>query len=196
MTIRRGEDWGEVVAAPADLVDVDDDADAADVVAAGDGRAGACARRRPVRDARAHRRPSRPCGGCRSTCCESRPTVGRSSAIAHVVARRSWWRGGVLAVMNGDHLGRWDAAPRAHPADGRADVVEVDAAMGPRARWQAWRRLPTGAHVPHPGIRTRRVADESWQFGRPRRLWVDGVQRGTVRSLRVTVEPDGATVHA
>ena len=97
--------------------------------------------------------------------------------------------------MNVDHLGEWDVAPRAHPGDGRADVVEVDASMGVRARWQARRRLPSGTHVPHPHVAARRVAEASWTFDRPRQLWVDGVRRGTVRSLRVVVEPDGAVVH-
>ena len=122
----------------------------------------------------------------------------RFTAVAHVVVRdRRWagWRGPVVAVMNADRLGRWDVAPRAHPNDGRVDVVEVDGAMGLRARWQARRRLPTGTHVPHPAIRTARAAERTWRFDRPLGLWVDSVGRGTVRSLRVTVEPDGATVH-
>ena len=117
-------------------------------------------------------------------------------AIAHVVARRSWWRGPILAVMNVDRLGRWDAAPRAHPNDGRADVVEVAAEMGLRARWQARSRLSSGTHLPHPQLTNRRITDETWTFDGPRRLWVDGVARGTVRSLRVAVEPDAATVLA
>ena len=50
-------------------------------------------------------------------------------AVAHVVARRSWWRGRVLAVMNVDHLGDWNVAPRAHPNDGRFDVIDVDQEM-------------------------------------------------------------------
>ena len=98
--------------------------------------------------------------------------------------------------MNVDRLGRWDAAPRAHPNDGRADVVEVAADMGLRARWQARSRLSSGTHLPHPQLTNRRITDETWTFDRPRRLWVDGVKRGTVRSLRVAVEPDAATVLA
>ena len=35
MTIRRGEDWGEQVAPPTDLVEVTSDADAAESVVAG-----------------------------------------------------------------------------------------------------------------------------------------------------------------
>jgi hypothetical protein len=68
--------------------------------------------------------------------------------------------------------------------------------MGWRTRWQVKQRLPSGTHLPHPLMRNRRITDEAWTFARPRRLWVDGVARGTVRSLRVAVEPDGATVLA
>ncbi len=118
----------------------------------------------------------------------------RLTAVAHVVARRrgrfGWWRGRIVAVMNVDHLGDWDAAPRAHPNDGWLDVIEVDQSMSLRARWQAWRRLRTGSHVPHPDITVRRVRAETFTFGRALGLWVDGVERGTVRSLRVEVEPD------
>jgi diacylglycerol kinase family enzyme len=120
----------------------------------------------------------------------------RLTAVAHVVARsRTWWRGPIVAVMNADRIGTWDVAPRAHPNDGQLDVVEVDASMGVRARWQARRRLTSGTHVPHPAIRTLRVTARGWTFDDPLRLWVDGVEHGTVRSLGVAIEPDGATVY-
>ena len=52
--------------------------------------------------------------------------------------------------MNVDRLGHWDVAPRAHPNDGRVDVVEVDAAMsaarplaGPPAAADAAPTCPT-----------------------------------------------------
>lgn len=121
------------------------------------------------------------------------------TAVAHVVARRrgrrGWWRGPVAAVMNVDHIGTWDVAPRAHPNDGWLDVVEVDEAMSRRARWQAWRRLDTGTHLPHPDIATRRVRDVTFSFDPAVALWVDGVDRGDVRELRVSVAPDGAEIY-
>ncbi len=193
MTIRPGQDWGTPTPVPPDVIDVTTDADAVEQLAAG--------------------RTVRLCGGDVWTSLGARTrdadvlafpvdllrvTADGEAfvAIAHVVARRSWWRGPALVVMNVDRLGRWDVAPRAHPNDGRADVVEVAAEMGLRARWQARSRLSSGTHLPHPQLHNRRITDETWTFDRPRRLWVDGVARGTVRSLRVAVEPDGATVLA
>ncbi len=97
--------------------------------------------------------------------------------------------------MNVDHLGDWDAAPRAHPNDGWLDVIEVGESMSLRARWQAWRRLRTGSHVPHPEIAMRRIRSESFTFASPMGVWIDGVDSGAVRSLHVEVEPDGAEVY-
>ena len=86
-------------------------------------------------------------------------------------------------------------APRAHPNDGVLDVIEVAATMPTRERWKARRRLPTGTHVPHPDITTRRVRHAAFAFERPLGLWVDGVARGTVRSLVVAVEPDAVEIY-
>ena len=67
--------------------------------------------------------------------------------------------------------------------------------MSLRARWQAWRRLRTGDHVPHPDITTRRIRAESFTFDRPVGVWVDGVDCGTVATLDVEVEPDAAEIY-
>jgi hypothetical protein len=195
MRFRRGEDWGEAAPLPPLAVEVPTDAGLAALVAAGEPR------------------PLRLVGG------DLLATIGGASpgrlvrrvsidvmavdadgaqitAVAHVVARgRSWWRGPIVAVMNADHIGGWDAAPRAHPNDGMLDVVEVDAGMSVRARWQARRRLPTGTHVPHPAIAMSRARQRSWTFERALRLWVDGIEHGAVRSLGVAIEPDGVIVY-
>jgi hypothetical protein len=114
--------------------------------------------------------------------------------VAHLVARRSWWRGRVVAVMNAEHLGRFDVAPRAHPGDGRFDLVDVAASMGVSQRWKAWRRAPLGTHVPHPAIGERRVTAWQERFDPPLDVWLDGARVGEVRDLSVRVEPDALTV--
>lgn len=118
----------------------------------------------------------------------------RCWAVAHVVARGRLWSGEVVAVMNVDHRGDWDVAPRAHPNDGLLDSIHVDAAMGWRARWQAKGRLRSGTHVPHPLISVRRGEALAFHFARPRRLLVDGVNLGSVRDLDVRVHPDRMTL--
>jgi hypothetical protein len=198
LTVKRGAPWGQAVGAPIDALEVR--SDSALAAAVGDGE------RRPLllRGGDVHRSLGAPRRG-EATAMLPIDVIGvtaddrRLTAVAHVVARRrgriGWWRGPIVAVMNVDHRGRWDVAPRAHPNDGWLDVVEVGEAMSPRARWQAWRRLPTANHLPHPDIGTRRTRAETFTLSEPLGLWVDGVERGTVRSLSVAVRPDGAVIY-
>lgn len=114
-------------------------------------------------------------------------------AVAHVVARRSWWRGPVVAVMNAQFVGQFDVAPRSHPNDGLADIVETTT-MAVSQRWHAWRRLPNGTHVPHPAVRERRLPAVEMIFERPLRVWLDGEAAGEARTLTVEVVPDAFLV--
>ena len=96
--------------------------------------------------------------------------------VAHLVARRGWWRGPIVAAMNAQHLGPWDVAPRGHPNDGRLDVFEGDLGLGDR--WKARRRLATGTHVPHPGITERHVAAVQLELTAGTKVWLDGEPLG------------------
>jgi hypothetical protein len=114
---------------------------------------------------------------------------GQARAVAHVLIRRSWWRGAVTVIANAEFLGNWDIAPRAHPGDGLLDVIEVAAAMPPRARFQAWRRVKSGTHLPHPDLRSRQVTDLRLSFARPQRIWLDGRPWQKATEVQVTVLP-------
>ena len=112
--------------------------------------------------------------------------------VAHLIARRGWWSGRIVAVMNAEYLGRWDVAPRSHPNDGRLDTLDADLPFGDRLK--ARRRLATGSHVPHPGIRERRVDAAQFDFDGPMAIWLDGVRiEGSARRLSVRVERDALT---
>jgi hypothetical protein len=206
MTIRPGEQWGTMGPVPVDLVRLDDDGDVGRFVTERI-RAGAPRCVPPI----APRRGDlfRSLGGDPA---RDRVDAGADVAhlpldglrvevdgeelwaVAHVVARRSWWRGEVVAVMNGQYLGDWDVAPRAHPNDGRADLVRAQARMPLRARWQARRRLPLGTHVPHPDIVTRQASGFDLVFDRPLKVWLDGYLVGEHRRVVVSVVPDLLTV--
>jgi YegS C-terminal NAD kinase beta sandwich-like domain len=110
--------------------------------------------------------------------------------VAHLVARRSWWRGRIVAAMNAEYLGAWDVAPRAHPNDGVLDVLDVAASFSLRDRAKARRRLPSGGHVPHPAIAVSRRPAVQLDFDRPFPVWLDGEHVGEARHLSVRVEPD------
>lgn len=199
MTIRKGEEWGSPVDRPEALHVVSSDREL--------GRLIATDRNSPVAVVGGDIAHSLGDPGLRPTMqcvpmdlvhvdADGRPLL----AVAHVIVRRpwwrgSWWRGPVLALMNVDHLGGWNVAPRAHPNDGRVDIVDVDASFALRQRWQAWRRLPGGTHVPHPSIRVSRASAGEWDLDRPARLWIDGIAAGRVRRLSMRVEPDAYDLH-
>lgn len=199
MPIRPGEDWGEPGGLPGGGVLVRSDAEA----------------RAVVEEARRDRAPIPPLGLLGGDLCRTlggtgdegriRSPEGRRLPIdlgtvlvdgrllhfvAHLVARRGWWRGRILAVMNAQFLGNWDVAPRGHPNDGRLDVLDVAAAMPAGQRWQARTRLPSGTHVPHPHIAQRRTAALQVDLGRPTPVHLDGERVGDARSLSIRVEPD------
>jgi hypothetical protein len=200
MTIRRGEDWGTEGALAEDGVLVHSDAEARDVV-------------------ERHRRvglPVPPLGLLGGDLCRTLGGTGdearlRSPSarivpvdlgaalldgrlhwfVAHLIARRSWWSGRIVAAMNAEFLGDWDVAPRSHPNDGRLDTFDASLALGDRLK--ARRRLRNGSHVPHPDIEERRVTAAQYEFTAATPVYLDGDLLGTVRRLSVRVEPDALT---
>ena len=194
MTIRKGEQWGSPAVKPAHLVFADDDAVLAQLVARD--AAGAYG----VRGGDLHRSLGAP---------QQRDTTQRIPidalhvrlddeellAVAHVVARNSWWRGPLLAVLNCPYIGDWDVAPRAHPNDGHFDIVEVRAGMSRRQRLQARRRLPLGTHVPHPEIEVRTADTATWSFDGRREVYVDGVPRCRATRLEIAISPDHFAIY-
>jgi hypothetical protein len=194
MTIRSGEAWGDTVARPDDLIVVSSDADLAEHVARGDGRpvgldggdlhnsVGAPGHRDPVQRL--------PIDVLRLRA-DGRDYV----AVAHVILRRRTWLGPIVAVMNVDRVGKFDVAPRAHPNDGRFDIVSGDATMSVRQRLQARRRLRHGTHVPHDAISVRRAVGETWRFDRRLQMWIDGVRRESIEHIEIEIETDAATIY-
>jgi hypothetical protein len=139
-----------------------------------------------------------PCDLVRLTLDGGAPVWMAVHAVARVPvlgsAALGWWRGPVTALMNAQYLGPWDVAPRAHPNDGRVDVVSVGRSFGVGNRWKARSRLPLGTHLPHPAISTRQVRTGRWEMDPSVRLRVDGVDVGRGRILTADVEPDAFTV--
>jgi diacylglycerol kinase family enzyme len=101
------------------------------------------------------------------------------------VARRRWWRGRAVVVMNAQTLGKWDMAPRAHPGDGRLDSISGQ--LNVRQRVLAGRLARTGGHLPHPALTQKRAPAFEFEFANPRSLWLDGARVGQCRSLRIEI---------
>jgi YegS C-terminal NAD kinase beta sandwich-like domain len=113
--------------------------------------------------------------------------------VAHLVVRRSWWRGRVVAAMNAQFLGSWDVAPQAHPGDGRLDVVDAAAELSLVDRLKARRRLPAGGHVPHPQIKVTRRPAVQLELAAGTPVWLDGEPEGEARTLSLRLEPGALT---
>ena len=111
--------------------------------------------------------------------------------VAHLVARNRWWTR-AFVVMNAQWVGGLNLGPRAHPNDGLLDVY--DARLGFTDVVKVRARARAGAHLPHPGIKERRVPAAQVGFDRPVTVWLDGVRLGPARSLSVRVDPDALTV--
>lgn len=196
MTIAKGQPWGEAGGLPPGAPMALSDADVARHAAAG-----------------GHAVVGLAAGGDLARTVGVRPGVASTGMLlpvdlgevtvdgvtqlfaAHVVIRRSWWRGPVVAIMNAQYLGRFDVAPRSHPNDGVFDVVDLDQSMGIADRWKARRRLPSGTHVPHPQITVRRLKEWSCDLSAPSGVWVDGAKvTSAARSISFVVLPDRLTL--
>ena len=203
-----GVDFGEEGEIPPNAVSADSDTDAARIVA--DARragrtippvvlaGGDMARTlgvAPARAAATGAAPTRPA----ATGARFKVDVGAVLVdgrlhwfVAHLVARRSWWRGRLLVAANASFIGRWNAAPRSHPGDGRLDVFDASPSLP--VRLAARRRLPSGSHVPHPDITQRRTAAAQYDFDPALDVYLDGQSLDRARTLSLRVEPGALEV--
>ena len=112
--------------------------------------------------------------------------------VAHLVARRAWWRGRAFVAMNAAWLGAWNLGPRAHPGDGLLDTYDARLPLGQVLPVRA--RLPQGAHLPHPAITQRRAQAVEVDLGASLPLRLDGEVVGVARTLSLWAEPEALTV--
>lgn len=92
-----------------------------------------------------------------------------------------------VVIATGQYLRGADLAPRGHPGDGRLEVQVYALEPGPRRAMRA--RLPTGTHVPHPGISEASGRTVVVTPGRAWPLEADGRPLGAVGRLGVAVRP-------
>ncbi len=204
MTIEKGQAWGSAAPLPHDGVVVKSDAEA----------------QRVVTDARARRVPLPVLGLAGGDLYRTLGGGGRGGFdparlrsteamtfhvdlgevlvdgrihlfVAHLVTHTRLWRRAFVA-MNAQWRGDWDLGPKSHPNDGLLDVYQARLGLGDL--WKVRARLPSGTHLPHPGITQRRVAAVAVEFDRPQPISLDGVSIGRGRTLAIRVEADALTV--
>jgi hypothetical protein len=191
MSLRPGQEWGEAISDPIDPVCLAGDRELAQSLQ--DLHVGyRCVTGGDLARTIGSHRPRHPESSWRRIPIDRikiSTEHGCTTAVAHVVLRRSWWTGAVIVICNAEFLGTWDVAPRAHPGDGLLDVIEMSEQMSQRARFQAWRRVRSGTHLPHPNLRSRQVETASWEFRRPIKVMVDGHRWGRASQVSIGVRP-------
>ena len=196
MTIEKGRDWGVPGVVGADVRAVDDDRE----LAGSDGTV-------VLRGGNLHAALGRPEPKTAGRDCtllpvdalrvEVRRTDGSAMVLtaAGEVVVGSWWdRSGLVIVTNTGQLGAMNITPRAHPNDGRLDILRMDGSMSLRDRLTARRRARTGTHLPHPSLRAESAAAAEVPRSGRQALRVDGARIGDWVSVEVTVVPDRFTV--
>ena len=112
--------------------------------------------------------------------------------VAHVTAHRRFWNGEFAVAMNCAWVGDFYLGPRAHPNDGLLDYTTGRLDLGQRVL--ARRRVKTGSHLPHPGLKAGRRASWEHVFDQPIQVFIDGHSAGRHRSIRARLESDCFTV--
>jgi putative lipid kinase YegS-like protein len=210
--IRPGEPWGSPASSPPDLaVDGDDAALAAAVAAA----PGALVAFRPGPGSDLARAVGLRAGSdaaaattelpvdavrltgeglaCNAVVLGAPPDRLRWASAARTVELdvdgQPWFAGSgtTVVIANGQFLRGADVVPRGHPGDGRLEVQVYE--LHRRERRAMRRRLATGAHVPHPRIRSRTARRIDIRAPHERALEVDGVRGEPRRTLSAEVVP-------
>lgn len=200
MTIRRGESWGRVIERPPGIHVVTSDAELGRIVEERLGSIAESADALCVTGgdlARTVGVAEVPAGPQVRSVPIDILRIGfdgcEAVAVAHVVLRRRHrlgLTGPIHVICNAEYLGGLDVAPRAHPNDGFADVLDLDPTMAFRQRWLARKRATTGTHIPHPGIRMRRLRSGLVETEEHLGIWIDGVYRGSTTRMEFAVVAD------
>jgi hypothetical protein len=210
--IRRGEPWGSPASSPPDLEVDGDDADLAAAVAAAPGalvafrpgpgsdlaravglRAGPDATPRATEVPVDAVRLAGDGLACNAVVLGVPPDRLRwaspARSIEVEVDGQPWFAGSATTVViaNGQFLRGADIVPRGHPGDGRLEVQVYE--LRRRERRAMRRRLTTGAHVPHPRIRSRTARVVEVRAARPVAFEADGVSGAAVATVHAEVVP-------
>ena len=203
MTIRKGQDWGEPGALAADAAVADDDRSAAELLGTAWSAGGAMpeigllggdlhrtlgAPHHDASDLRAGRGLRFPMDLGTVRIDGGEPVVFVVHLVATAARNGRLWSSRTVTVMNGSHVGPANLGPRAHPNDGRLDVVDGALPRGERSNGR--RRSLTGTHLPHPDLAERRGAHHVVESSAPLHVRLDGSPVGSGTHLEITCHPD------
>ena len=198
MTIRKGEQWGSRIPTPSRIRHVSSDAEIAqcspeDFIAVGGGDIYTTLGS-PAFVSAADECTLLPMDALQveillSDASEKSCTAASSIEIGSLVSPFKSAR--FICVTNGGIVSSRNFAPRAHPNDGRLDIMQIAETMSFRDRLTAKKKALTGTHVPHPSISLRQ--DETFgakRSGEREKLRIDGVTVANWIEVSVSIVPD------
>ena len=207
MTIRKGQDWGERVDTPTDLLVFSDDPSAnaylKEVYANGRELQSIAILNSNL--ARAFGLNGATIGS--TTMLRTRLDLVEVSYVSissqtakmifvgNAIIRNGWLRGPITGVFNSSFFRSWDCAPKAHPNDSKLDVVSIDQSMKIRQRLTAKRLVKLGSHLPHPKISYKQAESFKVDLEEPARLFVDAMDLGMVKHCDFRVISDAVSLY-
>lgn len=198
MTIRKGEQWGSRISTPSRIRHVSSDAEIAqcsseDFIAVGGGDIYATLGS-PAFVSESDQCTLLPMDALQveillSDASEKSCTAASCIEVGSLISPLK--SGRYICVTNGGIVSGRNFAPRAHPNDGRLDIMQIEETMSFRDRLTAKKKALTGTHVPHPSISLRQ--DETFstkRSGEREKLRIDGVSVANWIEVSVSIVPD------
>jgi hypothetical protein len=96
-----------------------------------------------------------------------------------------------VCISNAGLIGERSVAPRAHPNDGKFEVMTLAGEMDVRQRRLSYKRSRMGTHVPHPFIEIKQtISIEIARQGAHEILHIDHIHISKWDSISVAISPD------
>ena len=110
---------------------------------------------------------------------------------AHMLIGSKYF-GNRVFISNAAHYGKNNPTPKAHPGDGKFDILETE--LSAVQTIKAIKRLSAGTHIPHPEIKYERVESKQLSFDQKMRVEIDGQKLGKFKNVLLRIENQGLRV--
>jgi hypothetical protein len=101
-------------------------------------------------------------------------------------------KGKKFFISNVAHYGKANPTPKAHPGDGKFDMLELE--LSTIQLLKGRKRASTGSHIPHPEIKYKRVASEQFSFVKKMNVEIDGEKIGKFSNIVFRIENEALRV--
>ena len=100
--------------------------------------------------------------------------------------------GSKIFISNAAHYGKSNPTPKAHPGDGKFDLLKVE--LSTVQTIHAIKRLQTGTHLPHPKIKYETVESKQLSFKKRMKIEIDGEKLGKFENVSLRIENEAFRV--